>query len=141
MSNDKIEKGRHVLRMRMKATKGKENPDSDLMKIPLEALHRIALQQIGEQEAYIEELEARLKESEKVYLTRKDNVRIAEETRREEVISRIWKRFNDSQQRNGVLQKKYKELSAKYVYCLTQNSMLQERIEQLEGSGMSSESR
>lgn len=31
------------------------------MKIPLEALHSAALQQIGEQEAYIEELEAKLK--------------------------------------------------------------------------------
>lgn len=42
--------------MRMKSCKHLGNPDPDLMKVPLEALHSLALQQIGEQESYIEEL-------------------------------------------------------------------------------------
>ena len=88
MSNDKIAKGRHILQMKIASAKHLENPNSDLLKIPLEALHKIALQQIGEQEAYIEELEGQLKEfTEAAVLSRKDSVRIAEEVRREEVIA------------------------------------------------------
>ena len=112
MSNDKIAKGRHILQMKIASAKHLENPNSDLLKIPLEALHKIALQQIGEQEAYIEELEGQLKEfTEAAVLSRKDSVRIAEEVRREEVIADIWKRFNESQQKNGRLRKKYNELA------------------------------
>ena len=91
MSNDKIAKGRHILQMKIASAKHLENPNSDLLKIPLVALHKIALQQIGEQEAYIEELEGQLKEfTEAAVLSRKDSVRIAEEVRREEVIADIW---------------------------------------------------
>ena len=94
MSKDKIEKGRHILRMKMTSGKHLENPDWDLMKIPLEALHSAALQQIGEQEAYIEELESKLKAlSPNVNLTKAENKRIAEETRREEVIANIFRRM------------------------------------------------
>jgi hypothetical protein len=56
MSKDSIEKGRVLLHMRMKSCKHLGNPNPDLMKVPLEALHSLALQQIGEQESYIEEL-------------------------------------------------------------------------------------
>ena len=94
MSNDKIKKGKHILRMKIASGKHLENPDWDLMKIPLEALHSAALQQIGEQEAYIEELEAKLKEiTESVRLTRQDEIKIMEETRRESVIVDIWQRY------------------------------------------------
>ena len=117
MSNDKIAKGRHILQMKIASAKHLENPNSDLLKIPLEALHNLALQQIGEQEAYIEELEGQLKEfTEAATLSRKDSVRIAEEVRREEVIADIWKRFTESQQKNGRLRKKYNELAQQYAY-------------------------
>ena len=45
MSKDSIEKGRILLHMRMKSCKHLGNPDPDLMKVPLEALHSLPLQQ------------------------------------------------------------------------------------------------
>ena len=131
MSNDKIAKGRHILQMKIASAKHLENPNSDLLKIPLEALHKIALQQIGEQEAYIEELEGQLKEfTETAALSRKDSVRIAEEVRREEVIADIWKRFAESQQKNGRLRKKYNELAQQYAYSVRQVEALTQQLRQ-----------
>lgn len=131
MSNDKIAKGRHILQMKIASAKHLENPNSDLLKIPLEALHKIALQQIGEQEAYIEELEGKLKEfTEEANLSRKDCIRIAEEVRREEVIADIWKRFTESQQKNGRLRKKYNELAQQYAYSVRQVEALTEQLRQ-----------
>ena len=133
MSKDSIEKGRVLLHMRMKSCKHLGNPDTDLMKVPLEALHSLALQQIGEQESYIEELEAKLKIlTEPVTLTRKDHIRIAEETRRQKVIADIWNRFIESQKKNGDLRKKYSELCAKYCCCLNQIEQLKQRLDQYE---------
>lgn len=117
--------------MKIASAKHLENPNSDLLKIPLEALHKIALQQIGEQEAYIEELEGQLKEfTEAAVLSRKDSVRIAEEVRREEVIADIWKRFNESQQKNGRLRKKYNELAQQYAYSVRQVEALTQQLRQ-----------
>ena len=131
MSNDKIAKGRHILQMKIASAKHLENPNSDLLKIPLEALHKIALQQIGEQEAYIEELEGQLKEfTEAAALSRKDSVRIAEEVRREEVIADIWKRFTESQQKNGRLRKKYNELAQQYAYSVREVEALTQQLRQ-----------
>ena len=77
---EKTAKGQHHLKMRVRQKYGNELPDSELMKIPLEGLHSIALQQIGEQEAYIEELEEKIaflekelaNKQEKALLTKKD---------------------------------------------------------------------
>ena len=133
MSNDKIEKGKHILRMKIASGKHLENPDWNLMKIPLEALHSAALQQIGEQESYIEELESKLKSlTEPVTLTRKDHVRIAEETRQQVVIADIWNRFIKSQRKNGLIRKKYSELCAKYCCSLNQIEQLKEKLKQYE---------
>lgn len=133
MSNDKIKKGKHILRMKIASGKHLENPDWDLMKIPLEALHSAALQQIGEQEAYIEELEANLKEiTESVRLTRQDEIKIMEETRRESVIVDIWQRYLKAQQRNGSLKKKYCHLSRQYCCILNELSSLKEKFKQYE---------
>ena len=133
MNNEKIEKGRHLLRMKLSSKKGTEDPDSDLLKIPLEVLHSLAFQQIGEQEAYIEELEEKLRKlTANVNLTRQDNVRIAEETRREKVIEKIWRKFCNSQQEYGRLRKKHYEICAKYAYALTQISQLKEKLKHYE---------
>ena len=133
MSKDSIEKGRVLLHMKMKSCKHLGNPDTDLMKVSLEALHSLALQQIGEQESYIEELEAKLKSlTEPVTLTRKDHIRIAEETRQQKVIADIWNRFIESQKKNGDLRKKYSELCAKYCCCLNQIEQLKQRLDQYE---------
>ena len=131
MSKDKIEKGRHILRMKMISGKHLENPDWDLMKIPLEALHSAALQQIGEQEAYIEELEAKLKAlSPNVNLTKAENKRIAEETRREEVIANIFRRMKKYENKYESMKKKYKNLSVEYYYSLTMISKLKEELKE-----------
>ena len=131
MNKDKIEKGRHILRMKMASGKHLENPEWDLMKIPLEALHSAALQQIGEQEAYIEELEAKLKAlSPNVNLTKAENKRIAEETRREEVIANIFRRMRKYENKYESLKKKYKNLSVEYYYSLTMISKLKEELKE-----------
>ena len=131
MSKDKIEKGRHILRMKMASGKHLENPDWDLMKIPLEALHSVALQQIGEQEAYIEELESKLKAlSPNVNLTKAENKRIAEETRREEVIANIFRRMKKYENKYESMKKKYKNLSVEYYYSLTMISKLKEELKE-----------
>lgn len=131
MSKDKIEKGRHILRMKMTSGKHLENPDWDLMKIPLEALHCAALQQIGEQEAYIEELEAKLKAlSPNVNLTKAENKRIAEETRREDVIANIFRRMKKYENKYESMKKKYKNLSVEYYYSLTMISKLKEELKE-----------
>ena len=112
---------------------GKDDPGAELLKIPLEGLHAIALQQIGEQESYIEELESKLKSlTEPVTLTRKDHVRIAEETRQQVVIADIWNRFIKSQRKNGLIRKKYSELCAKYCCCLNEIEQLKEKLKQYE---------
>lgn len=131
MNKDKIEKGRHILRMKMASGKHLENPDWDLMKIPLEALHSAALQQIGEQEAYIEELEAKLKAlSPNVNLTKAENKRIAEETRREDVIANIFRRMKKYENKYESMKKKYKNLSVEYYYSLTMISKLKEELKE-----------
>ena len=131
MSKDKTEKGRHILRMRMTSGKHLENPDWDLMKIPLEALHSAALQQIGEQEAYIEELETKLKTlSPNVNLTKAENKRIAEETRREEVIATIFRRLKKYENKYESMKKKYKNLSVEYYYSLAMISKLKEELKE-----------
>ena len=131
MSKDKIEKGRHILWMKMTSGKHLENPDWDLMKIPLEALHSAALQQIGEQEAYIEELEAKLKAlSPNVNLTKAENKRIAEETRREDVIANIFRRMKKYENKYESMKKKYKNLSVEYYYSLTMISKLKEELKE-----------
>ena len=131
MSKDKIEKGRHILRMKMTSGKHLENPDWNLMKIPLEALHSAALQQIGEQEAYIEELEAKLKAlSPNANLTKAENKRIAEETRREDVIANIFRRMKKYENKYESMKKKYKNLSVEYYYSLTMISKLKEELKE-----------
>ena len=99
------------------------------MKIPLEALHSAALQQIGEQEAYIEELESKLKAlSPTVNLTKAENKRIAEETRREAVIANIFRRMRKYEKKYEKLEKKYSNLSMEYYYSMTMVSKLKEAL-------------
>lgn len=140
MAEEKIKRGQALLTMKIKAEKHLHLRDPDLMKIPLEALHKVALQQIGEQEAYIEELEETVKKlqrkleqkEERFALTKEENRRIAEEVRREEVNARILRRFEESQQNNGKLKKKCKELSTELCMRMMVILQLKERIQELE---------
>ena len=52
-----IKRGRDQLRIRLKSKGCSDESAHDLFKIPVEALYAEALREIGEQEAYIEELQ------------------------------------------------------------------------------------
>ena len=59
MNENNVKKGRSVLAMKV-AKKELSNRVPGLEKIPVEALLKMALEQIGEQESYIEELETKV---------------------------------------------------------------------------------
>lgn len=59
MDENRVIKGRNVLTIKIKSDKSE--PLFGLDKIPLEYLYKLALEQIGEQESYIEELEEKVK--------------------------------------------------------------------------------
>ena len=54
-NNDKVSKGRNVLRIKLQS-RGKGEAEFDLLKLPIDVLYSEALREIGEQESYIEEL-------------------------------------------------------------------------------------
>ena len=140
MSNDKIAKGRHILQMKIASAKHLENPNSDLLKIPLEALHKIALQQIGEQESYIEELEDKIRSLEedlarklkKEQLTKEENKRIAQEVRREEVIAVVERRSAKMKAENKKLLQRNRELSGIICQKSSEIYTLKERLRKYE---------
>lgn len=111
MNNEKIAKGRHHLNIKVAQKYKAEGERAGLLKVPLEALHSIALQQIGEQESYIEELErqvkileAKLRERDKlIEERRKENKKQAAEFRREKEYAKIQKKYEESQQQNAKL--------------------------------------
>ena len=118
---EKIAKGRSILKMKVAMKYKQECNDPDLVKIPLEGLHSVALQQIGEQEAYIEELEEKIKSLEKelskkeakVALTRQENRKIAQEVRREQVIEKIYTESREFKGENKRLREEIKILIGK----------------------------
>jgi len=129
MNKDNINKGLAVLKMKVKSVKYLENPELDLMKIPLEVLHRIALQQIGEQEAYIEELESKIEAmTVQQEATIRERVKSIEDIRREEVIADVWKRVSLLQKKNAKLNKQLNDLSREYAYTLSLNERLKELL-------------
>ena len=56
-----IKRGRDQLRIRLKSKGIGDESVHDLLKIPIEALYAEALREIGEQEAYIDELQNEIK--------------------------------------------------------------------------------
>lgn len=133
---EKITKGQHHLKMRVRQKYGNELPDSELMKIPLEGLHSIALQQIGEQEAYIEELEEKIaflekelaNKQEKALLTRNEKKKIASEVRRERKIEKIYKESREFKGENKRLREEIKELIGKLCIKTTENEALRAQL-------------
>lgn len=59
-NREKIKKGQNILRIKLKSKNCNES-SFDLMKIPIEWLYQEALREIGEQESYIEELNANIR--------------------------------------------------------------------------------
>ena len=133
---EKIAKGQHHLKMRVRQKYGNELSDSDLMKIPLEGLHSIALQQIGEQESYIEELEEKIaflkkelaNKEERALLTRNEKKKIAKEVRRDREIEKIHKESSEFKGENKRLREEIKELVCKLHQKTTENEALRTRL-------------
>lgn len=136
-NSDIIAKGRHILRMKVTQKYGEDNVDSELLKVPLEGLHTIALQQIGEQESYIEELEERIaflekelaKKESKAVLTREENKKIAQEVRRENVIEKIYNDAAKFKAENKRLKALNKEIAAQLCLKNIEIESLKEQID------------
>ena len=133
-------RGQHCLKVRVMQKYGKDDPDAELLKIPLEGLHAIALQQIGEQESYIEELEDKIRSLEedlarklkKEQLTKEENKRIAQEVRREEVIAVVERRSAKMKAENKKLLQRNRELSGIICQKSSEIYILKERLRKYE---------
>ena len=133
---EKIAKGRSILKMKVAMKYKQECNDPDLVKIPLEGLHSVALQQIGEQEAYIEELEEKIKSLEKELskkeakfaLTRQENRKIAQEVRREQVIEKIYTESREFKGENKRLREEIKTLIGKLCLKNTEIETLKAQL-------------
>ena len=133
---EKIAKGRSILKMKVAMKYKQECNDPDLVKIPLEGLHSIALQQIGEQEAYIEELEEKIaflekelaNKEEKAILTRNEKKKIAKEVRREREIEKIYKESSEFKGENKRLREEIKELVGKLLRKTSENEALRAQL-------------
>jgi hypothetical protein len=126
--------------MRVMQKYGKDDPGAELLKIPLEGLHSIALQQIGEQESYIEELEDKIRSLEeelarklkKEQLTKEENKRIAQEVRREEVIAVVERRSAKMKAENKKLLQRNRELAVIICQRNSELYILKERLRKYE---------
>ena len=133
---EKINKGRSLLKMKVAMRYKQECSDSDLLKIPLEGLHSIALQQIGEQESYIQELEEEIvslknelaKKESKASLTRQENRKIAQDVRREKEIEKIYSESREFKGENKRLRAEIKELIGKLCIKTTENEALKAQL-------------
>ena len=84
---------------------------------------------IGEQEAYIEELESKIETMiVQQETTIKESVKSIEDIRREEVIIDVWKRVSLLQRKNAKLNKKLNDLSREYAYILSLNERLRKEL-------------
>ena len=134
--DEKIAKGRSLLKMKVAMRYKQECSDPDLLKIPLEGLHSIALQQIGEQESYIQELEEKVaflekelaNKEEKAVLTRNEKKKIAREVRRETESEKIFKESSEFKGENKRLREEIKELVGKLHLRTTENEALKAQL-------------
>ena len=134
--DEKIAKGRSLLKMKVAMRYKQECSDPDLLKIPLEGLHSIALQQIGEQESYIQELEEKIaflekelaNKEEKAVLTKNEKKKIAREVRRDTEIEKIFKESSEFKGENKRLREEIKELVGKLHLRTTENEALKAQL-------------
>ena len=121
-----IKRGRDQMRIRLKRKNGGDESVHDLLKLPIEVLYTEALREIGEQEAYIDELQSTIKSLEVENKCLRVNVNSLSAQSKND--SRAIKReelYQQQNTRNLVLSKRNKELMAN-------NSELVMRIVRLE---------
>ena len=131
-----IKRGRDQMRIRLKRKNGGDESVHDLLKVPIEVLYTEALREIGEQEAYIDELQSTIKSLEVENKCLRVNVNSLSAQSKND--SRAIKReelYQQQNTRNLVLSKRNKELMAnnselvmKIVRLETELKTLREQI-------------
>ena len=137
MKTECISKGKHTLTVVLKKNLDKSIPLYDLDKIPLEVLHKYALQTIGEQESYIEELgtiidqlRSQLLQKEEQYkLNKEERKKVAEEILKDHEIYVIITRNDRLRKRNKELQLKYREGVNEICRLIRENEALKKSLE------------
>lgn len=86
MNERNIKKGRSILAIKIKGVKSE--PIYGLEKIPVESLYKLALEQIGEQESYIEEMEEKIKamEEKRKSIRKEERISLMSEINKEAVL-------------------------------------------------------
>ena len=127
MDNEKVKKGQYVLAAKLKVLDYKTEPLFGLDKIPVEALYKAALEQIGEQESYIAELEAQTKqfEAEKKQIRNEVKVSVMREIQKKAVLEAKKQQYTDSLLRK--ISKQDKKIKALYE---SRNYLLNELAKQ-----------
>ena len=121
-----IKRGRDQMRIRLKRKNGGDESVHDLLKVPIEVLYTEALREIGEQEAYIDELQSTIKSLEVENKCLRVNVNLlSAQSKNDSIAIKREELYQQQNTRNLVLSKRNKELMAN-------NSELVMRIVRLE---------
>lgn len=121
-----IKRGRDQMRIRLKRKNGGDESVHDLLKLPIEVLYTEALREIGEQEAYIDELQSTIKSLEVENKCLRVNVNsLSAQSKNDSIAIKREELYQQQNTRNLVLSKRNKELMAN-------NSELVMRIVRLE---------
>ena len=121
-----IKRGRDQMRIRLKRKNGGDESVHDLLKLPIEVLYTEALREIGEQEAYIDELQSTIKSLEVENKCLRVNVNsLSAQSKNDSIAIKREELYQQQNTRNLVLSKRNKELMAN-------NSELIMRIVRLE---------
>ena len=121
-----IKRGRDQMRIRLKRKNGGDESVHDLLKLPIEVLYTEALREIGEQEAYIDELQSTIKSLEVENKCLRVNVSsLSAQSKNDSIAIKREELYQQQNTRNLVLSKRNKELMAN-------NSELVMRIVRLE---------
>lgn len=135
-NNEKIKKGKNILRIKLKGKKY-DTSSFDLMKIPVEWLYREALYEIGEQESYIEELKATIQtlqdENEKLKqgLLKVDNRELRLAVKREEFYAVQQSMLSNERKKNKELKNRVNELISQVVSYQNKVIELQKQLNEI----------
>ena len=110
-----IKRGRDQMRIRLKRKNGGDESVHDLLKLPIEVLYTEALREIGEQEAYIDELQSTIKSLEVENKCLRVNVNsLSAQSKNDSIAIKREELYQQQNTRNLVLSKRNKELMANF---------------------------